>query len=49
MRSAIVRGAPYTSMEYKSSTPRVVVQRPLSNLNPVIDNDLQNTLECGQG
>lgn len=48
MRSAIVRGAPYTSMEYKDATPRLVAQRPIT-YSPIIDNDPFNTLECGVG
>lgn len=48
MKAAIVRGTPYTSMEYKDATPRLVAQRPITT-NPVIDNDPENTLECGQG
>jgi hypothetical protein len=48
MKSAIVRGTPYTSMEYKDATPRLVAQRPITS-SPIIDNDPDNTLECGQG
>lgn len=48
MKSAIVRGTPYTSMEYKDATPRLVAQRPITS-SPIIDNDPENTLECGQG
>ena len=48
MKSAIVRGSPYTSMEYKDATPRLIAQRPI-RFNPIIDNDDDNTLECGQG
>lgn len=48
MKSAIVRGNPYTSMEYKDATPRILAQRPIT-FNPIIDNDPENTLECGEG
>ena len=48
MKTAIVRGTPYTSMEYKDATPRLVAQRPIT-YSPVIDNDPSNTLECGEG
>ena len=48
MKTAIVRGSPYTSMEYKDSTPKVVVQRTVSKM-PVLDNDDENTLLCGDG
>lgn len=48
MKSAIVRGTPYTSMEYKDATPRLVAQRPITS-SPMIDNDPENTLICGQG
>lgn len=48
MKTAIVRGTPYTSMEYKDATPRIIAQRPIT-FSPVIDNDPSNTLECGDG
>lgn len=48
MKTAIVRGSPYTSMEYKDSTPKVTVQRTITKM-PVIDNDDENTLICGSG
>ena len=48
MKSAIVRGNPYTGMEYKDATPRLIAQRPIT-FAPVIDNEEGNTLECGQG
>lgn len=48
MKTAIVRGSPYTSMEYKDATPKVTLQRAIK-MAPVIDNDESNTLLCGQG
>lgn len=48
MRSPIVRGSPYTTMEYVSATPRIFVQRALSG-NPIIDNGDTKTLVCGSG
>jgi endo-1,3(4)-beta-glucanase len=48
MRSPIVRGSAYTTMEYISTTPRLYIQRHLASL-PVIDNNEKNTIECGNG
>jgi hypothetical protein len=48
MKTAIVRGSPYTSMEYKDSTPKISAQRSTTRL-PVIDNNENNTLICGDG
>lgn len=48
MRSPIVRGAPYTSMIYKESTPKITVDRPILT-NPVVDEDEDNVLICGEG
>ena len=48
MRTAIVRGSPYTSMEYKDSTPKITAQRSTTRL-PVIDDNENNTLICGVG
>ena len=48
MKTAIVRGSPYTSMEYKDSTPKVTAQRTITKM-PVLDNDEENTLICGKG
>lgn len=49
MLSHIVRGSPYSSMEYLNSTPRVYVQRSLTiGFNPIIDNDPNKLpLHCG--
>ena len=38
MQSTITRGAPYSSMLYKASTPRITVERPIV-FNPVVDDD----------
>ena len=48
MQSPIVRGAPYTSMIYKSATPRITVERPII-FNPVVDNDPSKEIVCGTG
>jgi hypothetical protein len=48
MKTAIVRGSPYTSMEYKDSTPKITAQRSTTR-KPVIDNNENNTLICGSG
>jgi hypothetical protein len=51
MRSPIVRGAPYTSMIYLKSTPRLFAQREIKG-DIVIDNDhskKRSVLVCGQG
>lgn len=47
MRSAVVRGAPYSSMEYIASTPRLFVQRALKG--KVVVDQSKVTLECGTG
>ena len=46
MSSPIVRGAPYTSMQYNSATPRVLAQRFISK-DPLVDQT--TTLTCGEG
>lgn len=48
MRSPIVRGSAYTTMEYISTTPRLYIQRHLAS-PPVIDNNENNIIECGNG
>lgn len=49
MLTQIVRGSPYSSMEYMNATPRLYVQRSLTiGFNPVIDNDPNSPpLLCG--
>jgi endoglucanase Acf2 len=48
MKTAIVRGSPYTSMEYKDTTPKILLQRDITKA-PVLDNNENNTLICGDG
>ncbi len=49
IRSPIVRGSPYTTMEYTNLTPKLVVQRSLAS-PIIIDNDPSGPqLKCGEG
>mmetsp|Transcript_31779 Transcript_31779/g.30301 ORF Transcript_31779/g.30301 Transcript_31779/m.30301 type:complete len:1026 (+) Transcript_31779:155-3232(+) len=48
MKTAIVRGSPYTSMEYKDTTPKILLQRTIT-MAPVLDDNENNTLICGDG
>jgi hypothetical protein len=48
MRAPIVRGSPYTSIEYLKATPRLFAQRAM-NSDPVIDEGRgDKTLICGK-
>jgi len=44
MRSHIVRGAPYVTMEYVRSSPRIIGRRALASL-PLVDGNIR--LQCG--
>lgn len=46
MSSPIVRGAPYTSMQYNLATPRLIAQRFASS-GPVADEE--TVIQCGEG
>ena len=44
MRAPVVRGAPYVTMEYFNSTPRIYVQRGMA-ANPIVDS--ASSMVCG--
>jgi len=46
MNSPVVRGAPYTSMQYNTATPRVYAQRFVTT-PPIVDETA--TMTCGEG
>ena len=47
MSSPVVRGAPYTSMQYNSATPRLRAQR-FASADPTVDGG-RATITCGEG
>lgn len=48
MKATIVRGNPYSDMEYSDSAPYISAQKSLGS-DIIIDNDSGNTLLCGEG